>query len=60
MEEVIFGNVTRAENGSGGAMGRGEYLPLGMRASSPGTYRIKRNSTEQNVEIDTRFFRNGF
>ena len=44
--EVIHSNVIMTESGKGCGLGRGEYRPGDMRASSPGTSGIKRNTPD--------------
>jgi hypothetical protein len=45
-EEVVFSDVTMAENGWGCGPGHGGYRPGSMRASFRGTSGIKRNFHE--------------
>jgi hypothetical protein len=52
--------LRRLKSGRGCALGRGEYQPGDMLASSPGTSGIKMISTEQKMKIDPRFFLIGF
>jgi hypothetical protein len=62
-DEVVYSNVTKTECARGCGLGRGEYQPGDMLASSPGTSGIKRFSTEQKflsgVWLKNRFIKKG-